>query len=176
MDQRVGKRLVRICALGVVAATGLGASAPLAGAAQAPRRQPSCSWPVSSGQISAALGVSVQSATVPMQFTEPVFGGKAHWMMCVYYGGAGATGDVIVEYTGGVGTQRVFTALERGFTLAKHIQHVTAISGMGSEAFYAVSSDQTYLFAHVGTTMFMVFAKRPPAKVIGLGRTIARAL
>jgi hypothetical protein len=183
MSEQVSKRFVRACALGVVAATGLVASsatAPAVGATQTPKRQPSCTWPVSTGQIDAALGVSVESPTAPMQFAEPVPGGTVRWTMCVYYGNggtkAGAVGDVVIEYFGGVGTQQVFMSLERGFAKAKHIQHVTTVHGIGSEAFYAVASRQTYLFVHVGTTMFIVFALRPPAKVIGLGRIVARAL
>ncbi len=183
MDQHVGRRLVGIGALGVAAITGLGvsgATAPLVGATQIPMRQPSCTWPVSSVQIDAALGVRVQNATRPMQFAEPVPGGSVRWMMCVYYGSGGTTAgtlnDVFIEYTGGIGTQQAFMALESGFARAKHIQHVTKVSGIGSEAFYAVASRQTYMFAHVGTTMFMVVAQRPPAKVVDLARTIARAL
>ncbi len=183
MSQQVSKRFVRACGLGVVAATCLvafGATAPPVGATQAPRRQPSCTWPVSRGQIDAALGVSVESPAAPMQMTEPVPGGNVRWTMCVYYGNggtkAGAIGDVVIEYFGGVGTQRLFMFLESGFAKSKHLGHVTTVRGIGSEAFYAVASRQTYLFVHVGTTMFLVFALRPPAKVIGLGRTIAGAL
>ena len=182
MSQRVGNRIVRIWAMGVLTAAGVVASSattPLVGATQTPKRQISCSWPVSSGQIDAALGVSVTNAK-PMQMTEPVPGGTASWTMCAYFadGGTktGAIGDVVIEYFSGVGTQQVFTAIERGFAKSKHIQHVTAVPGIGSEAFYAVASQQTYLFAHVGTTMFIVFALRPTSKVIGLGRIIARAL
>ncbi len=183
MDHEVGKRFVRTCALGVVAATGLVASAaaaPLAGAMQTPMRQPSCSWPVSSGQIDAALGVHVTSSGKGMQFAEPVPTGTVRWTMCVYYadGGtkAGAAGDVFLEYFGGVGTHQMFMFLESGFTQSKHIQHVTTVHGMGSEAFYAIASHQTYLMVHVGATMFIVVAARPPAKVLGLGRIVARAL
>lgn len=183
MNQQVSKYFVRIGALGVVAAAGVVASSagvPVVSAAQTPKRQPSCSWPASVAQIDAALGVTVTSPRSPLQTTEPVPGGTARWTMCVYYGTgntrAGAIGDVVIEYWGGVGTQRVFMSMERGFAKAKHIGHVTAVQGIGSEAFYGVASRQTYLFAHVGTTMFMVFALRPPARVIGLGRIIADAL
>ncbi|MHB1598977.1 MAG: hypothetical protein ACYCXY_08840 [Acidimicrobiales bacterium] len=182
MSQQVSKRFVRTCALVVVAATGLVASiaaAPLAGATQTPKLQPSCTWPVSSGQIDAALGVSVKSPR-PMQFTVPASGGNVRWTMCVYYGnggtGAAAAGDVVIEYVGGVGTRQMFVSLESGFAKSKHIGHVATVHGIGSEAFYAVASRQTYLFVHVGTTMFIVFAFRPPAQVIGLGRIVARAL
>ena len=180
MSQQVSKRFVRTCALGAVAATGLvasTASAPLAGAAQTPKLQPSCTWPVSSRQVDAALGVSVKSAR-PMQFTVPASGGNVRWTMCVYYGngGTGAAGDVVIEYVGGVGTRQMFVSLESGFAKSKHIGHVAMVNGVGSEAFYAVASRQTYLFVHVGTTMAIVFAMRPPAKVIGLGRILARAL
>lgn len=182
MSQQVSKRFVRTCALGAVAATGLvasTASAPLAGAAQTPKLQPSCTWPVSSRQVDAALGVSVKSAR-PMQFTVPASGGNVRWTMCVYYGnggtGAGAAGDVVIEYVGGVGTRQMFVSLESGFAKSKHIGHVATVNGVGSEAFYAVASRQTYLFVHVGTTMVIVFAFRPPAQVIGLGRIVARAL
>ena len=182
MSQQVSKRFVRTCALGVVAATGLVAStaaAPLAGATQTPKLQPSCTWPVSSGQIDATLGVSVKSPR-PMQFTVPASGGNVRWTMCVYYGnggtGAAAAGDVVIEYVGGVGTRQMFVSLESGFAKSKHIGHVATVNGVGSEAFYAVASRQTYLFVHVGTTMVIVFAFRPPAQVIGLGRIVARAL
>ncbi len=187
MNQQVRKRLVRACTLGVFAAAALvasGATAPLVGATQQtpqiPTRQPSCTWPVSSRQVGAALGYHVKSAAAPMQFTEPTPSGKVHWMMCAYYGNVGTKAapitDVIIEYFGGVGNQQMFTYLERGFDMAKHISHVTTVRGIGSEAFYAIVSHQTYLFVHAGTTMFIVFAPRPPAKVIALARIVARAL
>jgi hypothetical protein len=194
MNHQARKRFVRACALGALAAAGLvtsGATAPLAGAAQQvphrqqvprtlqlPTRNPSCTWPVSIREIDASLGVSVKSAVAPMQFTEPTPEGKVRWMLCAYYsnGTNAATGSVFIEYFGGVGNQQLFTFLERGFDLAKHISHVTTVHGIGSEAFYAIASHQTYLFVHVGTTMFIVFAPRPPAKVIVLGKILAHAL
>jgi hypothetical protein len=183
MYEQVARRIVGASALKALAATSLvvfGASAPLAAATQAPRRLPNCTWPISKGQIDATLGVSVTSPSAPMQFTEPVPGGSVSWTMCAYYADngtkAGAVGDVVIEYFGGVGSQRVFMALERGFASSKHLGHVTTVNGIGSEAFYAIAARQTYLIAHVGTTMFVLFAERPPAKVITLGRMIARAL
>lgn len=194
MNHQARKRFVRACALGALAAAGLvtsGATAPLAGAAQQvphrqqvprtlqlPTRNPSCTWPVSIREIDASLGVSVKSAVAPMQFTEPTPEGKVRWMLCAYWGNGttAATGSVFIEYFGGVGNQQLFTFLERGFDLAKHISHVTTVHGIGSEAFYAIASHQTYLFVHVGTTMFIVFAPRPPAKVIVLGKILAHAL
>ena len=183
MSNQVSIRLVRACVLGVVAATGLVASsatAPAVGATQTPKRQPSCTWPVSTGQIDAALGVSVESPRRPLQVNEPAPGGTVSWTMCVYLGNGhtagAAVGDVVIEYFGGVGTQQVFMYLERGFAKAKHIQRVTVARGVGSEAFSAVAAQQTYLIVHAGTTMFIVFALRPAPKVIGLGRIIARAL
>lgn len=183
------KRVVRAGALGTLSAVAIVASlsgAPLAGAAGAvgaagaagaAARLPSCSWPVSKVQIDTALGVQVMNPAAPMTESLGVAGGTTRFTMCIYYGvGYKPVGDVVLEYFGGVGTAQAFGALERGVIQSKHLGHMTVVHGIGSEAFYATASAQTYLIAHVGTTMFLVFAMRPPAKVIGLARTIGRAL
>lgn len=177
--KRVGRAgsSVAFLALSMAAAIPGAPPAGAAGTASALARQPNCSWPVSSRQIDATLGIKVQNPTSAL--TEPlaVAGKTARFTMCIYYGvGAEPIGDVVVEYFGGVGSIQEFDALESGVVKSKHLGHMAVVPGIGSAAFTASTSSATYVIAHVGTTMFLVFALRPRPKVVVLARTIARVL
>lgn len=173
MTNELRRKVVAVVAAGTVAAAGMVSSlvaSATAGASASPRRAPGCSWPASSEQVASALGVKVKATTSEGGGYSGQVGSFA---LCAYVSNDGV---VALYYYSGITTKQFFQTLEAGIARSKHLHHTTTVSGLGSEAFYATSGHQTFLFVHVGSTAVFVFANRPPAKVIGLARLIASQL
>ncbi len=172
--------LVAVTALSTTGAVGL-SSAGAAGLASK-LRPPDCTWPVSSTQINRSLGVRVQNPRFPGKPLPLSVGGLTGSMtMCTYgedNGPAGKAFVVIIEYVRGLGTAGTFRNEEKAFIKSKQVLHVTAVSGIGSEAFMASTATTTSLEARVGTTIFTVTVpgSRFGPRLVALSRVIARAL